>query len=248
MNMSISGLGGRAAVFAVTMVVLAGGLMPRPAAAQQTPDTRPGVAVLPFARGLTLGTDGEVMEALSVGVQQIMITELAQNTALRLVDRSIVREIMAEQDLGASGRVDAETAARIGRMVGARYVVTGGFNDMEGDFRLDGRIVDSETSEVLKADQVTADRSDLYAIIMSLGSRLTEGVDLPPLAREVRSERETRGASIPREAVVLYSQAQFFADRGQTDRARELYTRITAEFPQMTEAREALRQIGPAGI
>jgi TolB-like protein len=229
-------------------LLLSGLLLPMAAAAQQrSPDTRPGIAVLPFERGISIGVDRAELDALSVGVQQILITELAQNPALRVVDRSVVRDLMAEQDLGATGRVDAETAARIGRMVGARYVVTGGFNDADGNFRLDGRIVDVETTEVLKADQVTDRRSNLYAIIMSLGERLSQGVELPALPREVRSERQSRGATIPREAVVLYSQAQFFADRGQTDRARELYRRITTEFPQMTEAQEALRQIGTAG-
>jgi hypothetical protein len=47
--------------------------------------------------------------------------------------------------------------------------------------------------------------------------------------------------------VILYSQAQFFHDRGQTDRAIELYRRITDEFPRLTEAREALRQIERGG-
>lgn len=216
-------------------------------AAQQTPDTRPGVAVLPFERGIAIGIDRETLEALGVGVQQILITELAQNPGIRVVDRSVIREIVAEQDLGASGRVDNETAARIGRIVGARYVVAGGFSDADGEFRLDGRIVDVETTEVIRADQVTDRRQNLYRIILSLGGRLAEAANLPPLPREVRSERESRAATIPREAAVLYSQAQFFQDRGQTDRARQLYQRLTSEFPQMTEAREALRQIGGDG-
>lgn len=216
-------------------------------AAQQPPDTRPGVAVLPFSPGLALGIDRETLAGLSVGVQQILITEFAQNPQLRIVDRSVLREIVAEQDLGASGRVDDATAARVGRIVGARYVVTGGFSDADGDFRLDGRIIDVETSEVLRAEEVTDRRSNIYRIILGLGGRLSQGANLPPLPREVRSERETRAAAIPREAVVLYTQALYFQDMGQTERARQLYQRVADEFPQMTDAKEALRQIGGSG-
>lgn len=214
--------------------------------AGQEPDTRPGIAVLPFARGLVFGIDPEAIESFGVGVQQILITELAQNTQLRVVDRSVIRDIMAEQDLVVSGRVDPETAARVGHLVGARYVITGGFNqDTEGLFRLDGRIVDVETSEILHADRTqTRGASAYYAAILTLSNELTESVELPPLPVEVRDARESRGASIPRQAVILYSQAQFFQDRGETDRARRLYVRITNEFPQLTEAAEALRQIG----
>lgn len=215
-----------------------------PLAAQQAQDNRPGVAVLPFAPGMLPGADRDTREALSIGVQQILITELSSNTNLRVVDRTIVRELLAEQDLGASGRVDAETAARIGRMVGAKYVVMGGYNEIEDVFYLDGRIVDTETSEVLRSDRVSDKRTDLYRIIITFGNRLTDGVRLPALTREQRQQQEARATQAPREAVVLYSMAQRLADQGRTDEARDLYRQITDRFPSYTHAREALRQMG----
>jgi TolB-like protein len=221
--------------------------VPSTVRAQEATDTRPGIAVLPFAQGVSTGDDRQDLAALSIGLQQIMITELAQNPDLRVVDRAVLRDLMAEQDLGATGRVDGETAARIGRLVGARYVFTGGFNDIEGVFRLDGRVVDVETSEVIRAEQVTDQRERLYGIIVDVSNRVMNAVNLPPLTPAVRTERESRGTAIPREAVILYSQAQFFQDRGQTERAKELYRRITDEFPRLTEAREALRQIEQGG-
>jgi TolB-like protein len=223
-------------------------LLAAPVSAQQAADTRPGVAVMPFFPGASLGLDAEAMGALSIGIQQILITELTTNSALRVVDRSIVRELLAEQDLGASGRVDTETAARIGRVVGAKYVIVGGFNDIQGVFRLDGRVVDAETSEVLKAEQVTDRRDNLYGIITTFGNRLTDGVSLPPLPRAERQLQEVRAAQTPPAAVVLYSLAQQAAERGEADQARELYRRITVEFPRSTHAAEALRQIQGGGL
>src|SRR3990170_3463935 len=34
----------------------------------QTPDTRPGVAVLPFMQGISIGAEKETLDALSVGL------------------------------------------------------------------------------------------------------------------------------------------------------------------------------------
>jgi TolB-like protein len=214
-----------------------------PAVAQQAPDNRPGVAVLPFHAGAGPASERESMEALSIGVQQILITELTMNSGLRLVDRAVIRDLMAEQDLGAAGRLDPETAARIGRMVGAKYVVTGGFNEMTGMFHVDGRIVDVETSEILKADRVSERRNNMYRAITGFGNRITDGVNLPPLARPVRQQQDARANQTPPEAIVLYSQAHRLADQGRKDEARELFRRITVEFPQSTTAQEALRQI-----
>lgn len=222
-------------------------LLPVQILAQDPADRRPGVAVFPFNAGISIGAERENLDALSVGLQDILITELAVNTALRVVDRSVIRKLMEEQDLGASGRVDAATAARLGRIVGARYAITGGFNDQDGTFHLDARIVDVETTEVIKAQRVSDRRDRLYGIVMDMAQRLTRDVNLPPLPVQVREDRQTRRSALPREAVILYSQAQFYQDRGQIDRAKQLYRRVTTEFPEMTQAEEALRKLEGQG-
>lgn len=210
-------------------------------AAQDLADDRPGVAVLPFTNGGSFGPNQQDFEALEVGLQQMLLTEISQNSALRIVERAMLRSLLDEQDLGASGRVDAGTAARIGRIVGARYVVTGVFMDVWGDFRMDARVVDGETGEVIFSDQVRNEREKLYDMLVELAGKVTSGADLPPLSREVREAREAR--EIPSEAILLFSRAQTYEDFGDRDRAVEAYQRIVDEFPQMTEAREALEQI-----
>jgi TolB-like protein len=220
-------------------------LLAYPAAAQDAPgrpvDTRPGIAVFPFTNGGSYGPGREDLEAMQVGIQQMLLTELSQNPALRVVERSALREVLGEQDLATAGRVDPQTAARVGKLVGARYAVTGVFMDVYGSFRLDGRIVDVETGEVVRTEQVRSRRERMYDLLTELAGKITRGVRLPPLpagAREARRERR-----IPAEAATMYSKALVYQDRGQTERAVELYRAIAERFPQMTEAREALRQI-----
>jgi TolB-like protein len=212
-----------------------------PASLLAQADSRPGIAVFPFANGGSFGANREDLEALSVGIQQMLLTELSQNTALRIVERSVLRQLLEEQSLATSGQVDAQTAARVGKVVGARYVVTGVFIDLNGNFRMDGRIVDVETSEILKTAQVRDRRDNLYALLFDLAAKITEDVKLPALPASVREERRER--EIPAEAVTLYSRAQVYQDAGRNDRAVELYRQIADRFPQMTEAREALRQL-----
>ncbi len=229
------------------IVLLAGVLaLAAPLAAQKkdAPDRRPGIAVFPFTNGGSFGKNREDLAPLEVGIQQMLLTELAQNATLRIVDRSALRQILEEQNLASTGRVDAATAARVGKLVGARYAVTGVFMDLNGRFRLDGRVVDVETSEVLKTQSVNAKADDLYALLVQLAGKITDGVHLPPLPAEVRQSREAR--AIPAEAVTLYSRAQVYQDAGRTDKAIELYRMITQKFPQMTEAQQALHQLSPS--
>lgn len=212
-----------------------------PLATAAAQDTRPGIAVLAFENGGSYGQDKEVFDALQVGLQQMLITELSTNQALRVVERGRIKQLLEEQDLAAAGRVDANTAARIGKLVGARYVVLGGFIDFYGDFRIDARIVNVETGEIVKVEKVSDRRDRLYNLVVSLAGQLTRGLNLPPLPREAMEQRQSR--EVPTEALTLYSRALLYQDRGDTQRAVELFSRAIEVFPDYTEAKEALRQI-----
>ncbi len=223
---------------AITFALAMGLVGPAAATGQ---DTRPGIAVWPFENGGSYGQDAEDFEALRVGLQQILITELARNGSMRVVERSRLNELIQEQDLGASGRVDPNTAAQIGKLVGAKFMVLGGFVDLFGDFRIDARIVDVETGELVKTDHVTDKREQLYRLVVELSAKLTQNVNLPPLDDEAALQEQAR--EIPTEALTLYSRAIFFEDRGDTERAIDLYNRAVATFPDYTEAEEALQQL-----
>src|SRR6267142_6439874 len=104
-------------------------------------DTRPGIAVLPFDNSGSYGQDKENFDALQKGIAGMLISELAANPAARVVEREQIQSLLDEQNLGAGGRVDPQTAAKIGKLVGARYIITGTFVDFYGDFRVDLRLV-----------------------------------------------------------------------------------------------------------
>jgi len=212
-----------------------------PLAAAHAQDTRPGIAVLQFDNGGSYGQDAEVFEALRVGLQQMLLTELAQNTNLRIVDRATLNAQATEMNLVETGRVDANTAAEIGKMVGARYFILGSFIDFYGDFRIDTRIVNVETSEIVKTEQVRDKREKLYDLVVELAAAVMQDVNLPPLPDEVREAREAR--EIPAEAMTIYSKALLYKDRGNEEEAIRLFRQLQSEFPQLTEASEELRQL-----
>ncbi|MCH9015815.1 MAG: hypothetical protein IH877_09050 [Gemmatimonadetes bacterium] len=221
------------------MIAAVGLVAPGAVAAQD--DMRPGVAVMQFDNGGSFGQDAENFDALRVGLQQMMITEFAANPGLRVVERSQISALLSEQDLGASGRVDDATAATIGRIVGARFMVFGSFLDFYGDMRIDLRIINTETSEIVRTENVRDDRENLYSMITQLALSVTANLDLPALPQAIRQEREAR--EVPAEAIQYYSRAILYADRGNSDRAAELYSRALEVFPNYTEAAEGLQQL-----
>ncbi len=217
---------------------MAAALATPPAAAQ---DTRPGIGVLSFENGGSYGLESEDYDAFGVGLQQMLITELAINTDLRLVDRGRIQQVLDEIDLGASGKVDANTAARIGKIVAAKYMILGGFIDWYSDLRFDARIVEVETSEIMQAKFVRGKRADMFDMVVELADQVTRGAELEPLSKSLMNER--KDIKLSEEAVRLYTKGVLYQDRGDTERAIELFSQVTREFPDYTAAQEALRQL-----
>ena len=226
------------AVACAVILPLAEGALAAPARAQ---DTRPGIAVLPFDNGGSYGQGKEDFAALEKGIAGMLISELAQNPAARVVERDEIQKLVEEQNLGASGRVDPQTAAKIGKLVGARYVVLGTFIDFYGDFRVDVRLVNVETSEIVKVESNRAQREHLYDIIRTVATQLMKDANLPALARPASDQRMSR--QVPTEALTFYSRALLYQDRGERDKAVEMYQRAIAVFPEYTEASEGLKRL-----
>ncbi len=231
----------RARLLALASLALLGSIG-RPLGAQgRGQDTRPGIAVLPFDNSGSYGQDKENFDALQKGIAGMLISELAANPAARVVEREEIEKLLAEQSLGASGKVTPETAAKIGKLVGARYVIAGTFIDFYGDFRLDARLVNVETSEIVKVESDRMQRDHLFDIIRTVAARLMKDTNLPPLPRQASDQRSNR--QIPTEALTFYSKALLFQDRGQKDKAAEMYQRALAVFPEYTEAQQGLLRV-----
>jgi len=83
---------------------------------------RPVLAVTEFQnqRGAGWGRGGVGWELAGM-----LTNELAATGKFRMVERSQLESVLQEQNLAASGRVQGGTGARIGKLVGADYLVTG---------------------------------------------------------------------------------------------------------------------------
>ena len=210
-------------------------------AQQRGQDTRPGIAVFPFANGGSYGQSKEDFDALERGMAGMMISELNQNPAARLVEREQVQRLVDEQNLGAQGRVDPQTAAKVGKLVGARYIILGNFIDFYGDFRVDIRLVNTETGEIVKTESDRQQREHLYDIIRNVAAKLMKDANLPALQRGASNEQRMN-RQVPTEALTYYSRALLYQDRGQKDKAVEMFNRALAIFPDYAEAQDGLQK------
>lgn len=205
-------------------------------------DTRPTLAVLPFVNS-AIGDANTELAPLSKGIADLLLYELAQNTGIRIVERENLQNLLNEQNLGQNGRVDDATAARIGRLLGAKHMITGSFvTDRSGTMVITLKTIDTETGRI-SWTHMDRDKTDNFmALVAKVGQAANRGLQLPaltPAARQTSEARNTRQARVPFQAVMMYSRAISAQDAGNRDEALTLFSQVIDRFPDFEDARTA---------
>jgi TolB-like protein len=209
-------------------------------AVAQTPVT---IAVLPFQDRGSYGQDKEVFRALELGLPALLSVELGRNPRVRLADRTRIGAALKAENLGPQAKVDVATAARVGSEAGARYAVTGNFADFYGKFRVDARVVDVTSGQILKIVSNNSpdlqDRAELSRIIQDLAGRILTAANLQDAG--VTSGPPAR--LVPTEAVTQYSLGLLYETEGDRAKAGEHFRRALTAFPDYAEAREGMQRV-----
>jgi TolB-like protein len=132
----------------------------------------PTVAVMYFDYQ---GKDEE-LALLKKGLASMLISDLAGQEAFDVVERERLEDVLSELKLQSSAKIDQASAVKAGKLLGARYLVLGGYFDVLKTLRVDARVVDVETGKVLKSTGASGKPEEFLAIEQKIASEL--GVEL----------------------------------------------------------------------
>ncbi|HRW24606.1 MAG TPA: CsgG/HfaB family protein [Spirochaetia bacterium] len=113
-------------------------------------------------------------EALASDVPSALTEAFLRGGVVRPLERAALEKVVAELELSLGGLVDPGTAARIGKLAGARFVLLGQASIVGGQVRLSCRIVDVETAEIVYAGSAFGDIGDIFDIEAELAELVEE--------------------------------------------------------------------------
>lgn len=90
---------------------------------------------------------------LETAIPSVLITDLSICEQLTLVERARLQEILDEMQLALSGVVDDEQITEIGELAGANAILVGSITAGGQVFRIDGRLVDVASGQVILAEK-----------------------------------------------------------------------------------------------
>ncbi len=178
----------------VTTILVAAALVPAAAAQQKR-----RVAVLDFDYGTVrnnaaamFGTDLDVGK----GITDLLIERLVNTGTYSVIERTAISKVLAEQNFSNSDRADANTAAKIGRILGVDAIILGSItqfgrddkstgvgggalSSVTGRFGIGGAKRTSAKAVVaVTARMINTDTAEIMASSSGLGESSRKGVSL----------------------------------------------------------------------
>lgn len=170
----------------------------------------------------------EQARPLRKALAAMLITDLSKVKSLQVVERVRLQKLAEELNLGTSGVVDAGTAPRVGRLLGAGRVVTGSMVAAGGE-KLDigGLLTDVATGGEAGKQEAGGALQEFFKIekALAFGIIRDAGIRLSPQEEETIGRYATK--SYP--GLLYYGQGLDAQDRGEWDKAVDIFQRCVKE-------------------
>lgn len=140
------------------------------------------IAVLPFEN---INKNPE-FDWLGHGFAETLATKLCNISTIQLVERGQLSKVMQELKLQDTAVVDPKTAGRLGKVVGAKFVVVGSYQKMGDALKVNARRVEVETAVASGGVDLTGKFSDVFTLQSELALKVAEKLGKTPTEPESR--------------------------------------------------------------
>lgn len=222
-------------------------------------DRRPTLAVLYFTYD---GPDAQ-LAMLKKGLAEMLIADFAELDSIRVVERSKLEAILKELKLNQTRKIDRRTASRIGKILGAKYMVLGHYFHQLGQLCVIAKLAEVETTRILPSAKHCAPAPQFLQIQQHISERLKKVIStkLEAFTKRRRAAKGRAAKTVKRGGVggpkararaprrltmkmaVRYAKALDARDQGNTKKARALLKKIVKEQPDFRLAALELKKL-----
>ncbi|HOP07504.1 MAG TPA: CsgG/HfaB family protein [candidate division Zixibacteria bacterium] len=208
-------------------------------------DSKPGmktIAIMEFDN-FSIGKYKDELVSLGKALADFFEHDFRKISDLRVVERDKIDFILKELELQRSGEVDPATAVRIGKILGAQYMVFGSITQMDAkNTRMVVRAVDVETSEVI-ASVDKEGKPDYSKMEKELVEELAAKFEVP-VDDEAKAMLQ-EGGTESYDATTYYAKGLEYMDRYDYNKAYEFFKKAYETDPEFAEAKRKMEIYQP---
>jgi len=174
----------------------------------------------------------------------MLITDLSNVKSLKIVEREKLESLLKEIDLGDGKFIDPNTAQKLGKGLGAGYMLTGSFLIIGETMRIDARLVDVGTGEISMAEEITGEKDTFFELEKSLVNKLITTLNIDLSKKESRKVKKVQTESF--ESFNNYSSSIDAFDKGEYEKSKsfmEKAANLDEDFDLAWDKLEELEKI-----
>ena len=193
--------------------------------------TRKSVAVLGFH-----SLSGRTEDAwLGTALSEMLSTELAGGEQLRLVSGEEIADLRVASPWSQTDTLDQTSTSRIGTALSSDLLILGSYTTIHTpkheQLRLDVRLQDSHTGEILTEFAQVGEAEDLFRLVFSVGARLRERLGVPEV-READQAGILAALPLNPDAARFYALGLLKLRQFDALAAKDLLLQVTKDDPK----------------
>jgi serine/threonine protein kinase/tetratricopeptide (TPR) repeat protein len=172
---------------------------------------------------------------LGVGIAETVTADLKNVEGMTVIGRELIYEALRRWNAENHTDFDEKFATRVGREVGARWIIGGGYQRIGEMLRITARFVEVTTGEVLKTVKIDGRMSEVFDLQDKIVHDLSRNLDLDSGKLKGSAQRETEVI----EAYEACTRARielFSGSRAGLDEAVQLLEKAIALDPNYAQA------------
>lgn len=215
------------------------------------PEKGPGIktiAIIDFENNAI--EDAEKYENLGRALSKILINDFFALSKLQVVERERLQYLLDElkltdEKVGGKNIMDPSSAPRVGKLLGAHSFVFGSFIRLGDVFRLDARLVKTETGEIFKTASVEGEPDEIFELAKELTVEITQNLDVEIEKLDKEKLEKVGEQGVPIDALALFGDAMSDANQEDYNEAVLKLEEALALAPDFNRAQDMLDTLRP---
>jgi TolB-like protein len=198
-------------------------------------ETKPSLSVLYFDNN----TGKAELDVLRKGLADMIVTDLVAWDGVTVLEREKLESVLGELKLQQAKAFDAKTRQKLGKLLGAKYLLSGSMTAAGQTLAVDAQLIEVETGAIKVSARASGPGEKIFDLEQELVLKVTAGIDA-----RLRDAGQRKKVKVPDlETLLQYSKALDLSDQGKLDEAQKAMQEVVSKSPGFLLAREKKKAI-----